>query len=126
VFDYGVAEHSIAALARMGEIYAAMAEAIRNAPLPTGLTLEQLEIYRAALEERIVAMTTRAIEAFELALSRGRELSISGRWVTAAGVGLSALSPDKAPPLSAPQTEPIELLERAPTREAKGLRPPPD
>ena len=91
VIAYGDPEQAVAALTRIGESYVTMADAMRRAPLPKGLTEEQLDLYIAELEAQIVVLQTRAIDAFELALARGREFSVSGRWMAAASTGPSSL-----------------------------------
>jgi tetratricopeptide (TPR) repeat protein len=67
---------AICALNRIGEAYANFAEALANMPMPKGLNQEQQDGVREQLEEQAKPLQSKAGEAFQLAVSKSRELNI--------------------------------------------------
>lgn len=99
ILQYGNGEYGIAALARMGMVYRGLAEAIRNAPLPRNLDEDQLEIYRAELDNFALGPDEKALEAFENALTKAYELNVYNKWTLAAQDNIKVLNPNKYPDL---------------------------
>ncbi|MBX3040066.1 MAG: tetratricopeptide repeat protein, partial [Bdellovibrionaceae bacterium] len=77
VIKYNSAEQIVDALALNGQAYQHMAEALRGAPMPSGLTPEQQKQYRDGVEKEFVAPNlAKAKEFFEKAVERGWELQV--------------------------------------------------
>ena len=72
----GDPETAVASLTRIGLAFASFADAIRNSPDPKGLTLDQLEIYRAGLEQLIFPNEQKAIEWLEKARAKSFEVGV--------------------------------------------------
>lgn len=99
ILGYKNGDYGIAALTRMGQVYRGMADSIRNAPLPARLDEDQIEIYRAELDNVALGPEEKAIEAFENALKKAYELNIYNRWTLEAQSNLKELNPNKFPDL---------------------------
>lgn len=84
VLAIGAGEWGIAALTRIGMAYADMAQNIIDSPDPKGLDDDQLDMYRAELENLALPLEDKAIEAFEKALAKAYELSVYNEWTLAA------------------------------------------
>jgi hypothetical protein len=97
ILTYGNGDYGICALARMGQVYRGMADSIRNAPLPARLDEDQVEIYRAELDNVALGPEEKAIEAFERALSKAYELNIYNKCTLNAQNNLKELNPNKFP-----------------------------
>lgn len=119
VIQYGDPEYAVAALKRIGDAYMEMAEAFRRAPAPRRLTEEQQALYAAEIQQRIADLETKAIDAFELAVDRGRALEVGGPWVDQASRRLAELDPNRPPAPIVQPTSPLEGLITAPLRTAK-------
>jgi TolA-binding protein len=72
----GDPETAVASLTRIGLAFASFADAIRNSPDPKGLSLDQLEIYRAALENLIFPNEQKAIEWLEKSRAKSFEVGV--------------------------------------------------
>ncbi|HRO68457.1 MAG TPA: adventurous gliding motility protein U, partial [Pseudobdellovibrionaceae bacterium] len=71
------AEQIVDALALNGQAYQHMAEALRGAPMPSGLTPEQQKQYRDGVEKEFVAPNVaKAKEFFEKAVERAWERQV--------------------------------------------------
>jgi tetratricopeptide (TPR) repeat protein len=97
ILSYGNGDYGICALARMGQVYRGMADSIRNAPLPARLDEDQVEIYRAELDNVALGPEEKAIEAFERALGKAYELNIYNKCTLTAQNNLKELNPNKFP-----------------------------
>lgn len=97
ILTYGNGDYGICALARMGQVYRGMADSIRNAPLPARLDEDQVEIYRAELDNVALGPEEKAIEAFERALQKAYELNIYNKCTLNAQNNLKELNPNKFP-----------------------------
>lgn len=99
ILTYGNGDYGICALTRMGQVYRGMADSIRNAPLPARLDEDQIEIYRAELDNVALGPEEKAIEAFENALGKAYELNIYNKCTLLAQSNLKELNPNKFPDL---------------------------
>ncbi|MCK6544331.1 tetratricopeptide repeat protein [Myxococcota bacterium] len=99
ILTYGNGDYGICALTRMGQVYRGMADSIRNAPLPRNLDEEQVEIYRAELDNVALGPEEKAIEAFENSLKKAYELNIYNKCTLTAQSNLKELNPAKFPDL---------------------------
>lgn len=102
ILSYGNGDYAIAALTRMGQVYRGVANAIRNAPLPSNLDEDQIDIYKAELDNYALGPEEKALEAFENALSKAYELNLYNRWTLLAQDNLKELNPNKYPDLVQP------------------------
>jgi hypothetical protein len=99
ILSYKNGDYGICALTRMGQVYRGMADSIRNAPLPARLDEDQVEIYRAELDNVALGPEEKAIEAFENSLTRAYELNIYNKCTLLAQSNLKELNPNKFPDL---------------------------
>ena len=102
ILSYGNGEYGIAALTRMGLIYRSVANEIRNAPLPKNLDEDQLEIYRAELDNFALGPEEKALEAFENATAKAYELNVYNKWLLLAQENIKELNQNKYPDLQQP------------------------
>jgi hypothetical protein len=99
ILTYKNGDYGICALTRMGQVYRGMADSIRGAPLPKKLDEDQIEIYRAELDNVALGPEEKAIEAFENALRKAYELNIYNKCTLLAQSNLKELNPNKFPDL---------------------------
>lgn len=94
VLKVGNPEYGIAALTRVGLLYADMATNITDIPDPPGLDEDQLGIFRSELENRYVfPLEEKCVEALEKALAKSYELSMYGEWTLLAQDKLNKFKP---------------------------------
>lgn len=87
-------EFAIAALSRIGLLYAGFAGEIAALPDPPGLDEDQLGMFRSELESRYVfPVEEKAVEAFEKAVAKAAELGLYGEWATLAQDRLNRFKP---------------------------------
>ena len=97
ILTYKNGDFAIAALTRIGMVFRDMANSIRHAPLPRRLSEDQLEIYRAELDNVALGPEEKALQAFEMALDKAYELNIYNDWTLLAQDNLKSLNPNKFP-----------------------------
>lgn len=83
------AELAVAVVVRTGDAYADFAEAFLASAIPPGLDAEQLEMYRAEIENMAFPLQEKAREAWELAVKMADELGIRSEFVARARAGLA-------------------------------------
>lgn len=94
VLKVGNAEYGIAALTRVGLLYADFASNIAELPDPPGLDEDQVGMFRGELENRYVfPVEEKAVEALEKAVAKSSELSIYNEWTLAAQDRLNKYKP---------------------------------
>lgn len=76
VIKYDSAEEIVSALSVLGEANDNMAQAILNAPLPGGLTADELKQYKEGVEKFAEPFKSKARESFKVAVERGIELEV--------------------------------------------------
>lgn len=89
----GNGEYGIAALTRIGLMYADFAQNFLDSPDPKGLDEDQLSMYRGELENRAFPLEEKAIEALEKALTKSYELSVYNEWTILAQDKLNKYRP---------------------------------
>jgi hypothetical protein len=99
ILTYGNGDYGIAALTRIGQVYRSVANEIRNAPLPRNLDEDQIEIYKAELDNFALGPEEKALEAFENALTKAYELNIYNKYTLLAQDNIKELNPNKYPDL---------------------------
>ena len=94
VLKVGNPEYGIAALTRVGLLYADMAANITDIPDPPGLDEDQLAIFRGELENRyIFPLEEKCVEALEKALGKSYELAMYSEWTLLAQDKLNKFKP---------------------------------
>ncbi|MDP1824513.1 MAG: tetratricopeptide repeat protein [Archangium sp.] len=94
VLKVGNPEYGIAALTRVGLLYADLAANITDMPDPPGLDEDQLAIFRGELENRyIFPLEEKCVEALDKALAKSYELSMYSEWTLAAQDKLNKFKP---------------------------------
>jgi cellulose synthase operon protein C len=115
-------EWAVAALHRAGLAYANFGKFLRQAPPPEGIAGEQLEQYKAAVDEQAKALEGKAEEFFTTCLSKARELNV----FTGAVLGCVEKTDEKQIPAlstngSAPPKQKQEELKAALLKNPKDL-----
>jgi tetratricopeptide (TPR) repeat protein len=93
IFKFGRPDWTLAALYRIGYISQSFAQEIRKSPVPTGLTEEQIELYKGGLEEQATQIDQGAIEAYTECLNVSRQKSWFNEYSTKAEIALAGLQP---------------------------------
>jgi hypothetical protein len=96
----GVAEWTTASLYQVGSIYESFAKALVNSPAPSGLSPEQAEEYRMQIDEFIVPIEEKSIEAYESGYRKALDLGIFNAWTAKMREALGRLNTEMYPPLS--------------------------
>lgn len=99
VVRFEVAEWVTAALFRIGRSYERFADALREAPLPEGLSDDDAQRYLDQLARFVVPIEERALEAYEGGYRTALELGIYNRWTAALREALTRLNDVVYPPL---------------------------
>jgi len=76
----GHLEWASAALFRIGDMYARFAQAIYQAPLPSGLSAEEAEVYRQELQNLAFPIEDKALSAFTLSAETARKHGYFSQW----------------------------------------------
>lgn len=77
----GDIEWGVAALYKLGQINKHFAEALFNAPIPEGMTQEEIDAYKFVLEEQAFPIEDRAVKAFQACVAKATEKRIWNEWV---------------------------------------------
>jgi len=96
----GVAEWTTASLYEVGSIYESFAKSLMNSPPPPTLSAEQAEEYRTQIDEFVVPIEEKSIEAYESGWLKARELGIYNAWTAKMREALGRLNTEMYPPLS--------------------------
>jgi cellulose synthase operon protein C len=98
VIQFGVAEWSTASLFQIGRSYETFAEALRDAPIPEGLTSEERQSYQDQLMMFVIPMEERALEAYEGGYGKALEMRIFNSWTGKLREALTRLNDIQYPP----------------------------
>jgi hypothetical protein len=93
VLAAGSADFGIAAITRIGLAYLDLSANILVSAEPRGLTQEQLQLYRGELKNIAAPIETKAVEAFEKAVLKGRELGVYNDWILVAQDNINKFHP---------------------------------
>ncbi|MFH1018264.1 MAG: tetratricopeptide repeat protein [Pseudomonadota bacterium] len=99
IINYGDAEMGVGALYQIGVLYQNFAQALFNAPVPKGLTPEELQTYQQELQNRAAPIEAKAAEAYETAFNKAVELEVYNEWAKKAHDRLTEYKSDKYPPM---------------------------
>lgn len=97
--EMGVAEWTTAALYQIGFTYESFSKALLSSPPPEGLSAEEKELYTQSIEEFIVPIEERALEAYESGWKKAIELGIFNEWTAKMRAALGRLNSELYPPL---------------------------
>jgi cellulose synthase operon protein C len=95
----GVAEWSTAALYQIGHTYEAFAKSLREAPAPPNLSEADKDAYTAQIEEFVVPMEERSLDAYENGWKKAMELGIYNQWTAKLRESLGRLNGELYPPI---------------------------
>jgi cellulose synthase operon protein C len=95
----GVAEWSTAALYQIGHTYEAFAKSLRDAPPPATLSDADKDAYTAQIEEFVVPMEERSLDAYENGWKKAIELGIYNQWTAKLRESLGRLNGELYPPI---------------------------
>lgn len=99
VVEFEVSEWVTAALFKIGRSYELFAEALREAPVPEGLTEEEEQVYFDELAMYVIPIEERALEAYEGGYAKAVALRIYNRWTAELREALTRLNDIAHPPL---------------------------
>ncbi|MFO0664995.1 MAG: tetratricopeptide repeat protein [Polyangiaceae bacterium] len=95
----GVAEWSTASLYQIGRTYEAFARSLRDAPPPSTLSDQDKEAYQQQIDEFVVPIEERALDAYENGWKKAVELGIYNQWTAKMRESLGRLNGELYPPL---------------------------
>ena len=98
VVDYGDLKWATAALYRIGQVYDGFAESLVNASTPKGLSADQAQAYRDALDTYVVQIQMKAVDAFSAAYTKAIQLQVYDEYTAKIRESLGRLAADKFPP----------------------------
>ncbi len=96
----GVAEWTTASLYQVGFIYESFAQSLMNSPPPASLSAEQAEEYKMQIDEFVVPIEEKSIEAYESGWLKALELGIFNAWTAKMREALGRLNGEMYPPLT--------------------------
>lgn len=97
--EMGVAEWTTASLYQIGYTYESFAKALTDSPPPAALSDADKDLYRRQIDEFIVPIEERAIEAYESGWSKAIELGIFNSWTAKMRDALGRLVSEAYSPL---------------------------
>jgi cellulose synthase operon protein C len=94
----GVAEWSTAALYQIGHTYEAFAKSMRDAPPPPNLSEADKELYTSQIEEFVVPIEEKSLDAYENGWRRAVDIGIYNQWTAKMREALGRLNGELYPP----------------------------
>jgi hypothetical protein len=94
----GVAEWSTAALYQIGHTYEAFAKSLRDAPPPGNLSDTDKDAYQQQIDEFVVPIEERSLDAYENGWKKAIELGIYNQWTAKMRESLGRLNGELYPP----------------------------
>jgi hypothetical protein len=94
----GVAEWSTASLYQIGHTYESFAKSMREAPPPSSLSDADKEAYTQQIEEFVVPIEERSLDAYENGWKKAIELGIYNQWTAKMRESLGRLNAELYPP----------------------------
>lgn len=99
VVSLGVAEWTTAALYQIGRTYEQFAKAMKDAPPPSGLSDPDKEAYQQQIDEFVVPIEERSLDAYENGWKKAVELGIYNQWTAKMREALGRLNAELYPPM---------------------------
>ncbi|MBA3453165.1 MAG: tetratricopeptide repeat protein, partial [Deltaproteobacteria bacterium] len=98
VVDYQDLKWATAALFRVGQVYDGFAESLVNAATPKGLSADQQQAYRDALDVYVVDIQDKAVELFTAGYQKAIQMQVYDEYTAKIREALGRLNADKFPP----------------------------
>lgn len=98
VVDYQDLKWATAALYRVAQVYDAFAESLINASTPKGLTQDQADAYRAALDTYVINIQQKAVELFKAGYTKAIQMQVYDEYTAKIRESLGRLDSDNFPP----------------------------
>jgi len=125
--EMGVAEWTTASLYQVGFAYESFAKALLTSQPPSNLNADEKELYKQSIEEFVIPIEERGLEAYESGWQKAIELGIFNTWTAKMREALGRLNAELYPPLKEVGFElrsrgplPLPPLINAPRRTATG------
>ena len=123
VVPMGSAEWSTASLYQTGHAYESFAKSLRESPPPDNLSAADKEAFSQQIEEFVVPIEERALDAYESGWKKAEGLGIYNQWTAKMREALGRLNAELYPPLKevgfevrSQGTSPLPALIEAPQR----------
>ncbi len=97
--EIGAAEWTTAALYQIGVTYESFSKALLNSPPPANLSAEEKDLYQQSIDEFVVPIEERSLEAYESGWQKAIELGIFNSWTAKMREALGRLNSELYPPL---------------------------
>jgi TolA-binding protein len=97
--EIGAAEWTTAALYQIGVTYESFSKALLSSPPPANLSAEEKELYQQSIDEFVVPIEERSLEAYESGWHKAIELGIFNSWTAKMREALGRLNSELYPPL---------------------------
>jgi hypothetical protein len=97
--EMGVAEWTTAALYQIGSTYESFSKALLGSPPPESLGEQEKEQYQQSIEEFVIPIEERSLEAYESGWQKALELGIFNAWTAKMREALGRLNAELYPPL---------------------------
>jgi TolA-binding protein len=97
--EIGAAEWTTAALYQIGVTYESFSKALLNSPPPSNLSADEKELYQQSIDEFVVPIEERSLEAYESGWHKAVELGIFNSWTAKMREALGRLNSELYPPL---------------------------
>jgi TolA-binding protein len=98
VVSLGVAEWTTAALYQIGRTYETFSKSLKDAPPPSGLSDADKEAYQTQIDEFVVPIEERSLDAYENGWKKAIELGIYNQWTAKMREALGRLNAELYPP----------------------------
>ncbi|MBA3465758.1 MAG: tetratricopeptide repeat protein [Deltaproteobacteria bacterium] len=98
VVDYQDLKWATAALYRVGQVYDGFAESLVNASTPKGLSADQAQAYRDALDTYVVDIQGKAVELFTAGYQKAIQMQVYDEYTAKIRESLGRLDGSKFPP----------------------------
>lgn len=97
--EMGVAEWTTASLYQIGFTYESFSKALLTSPPPANLSEPEKELYKQSIEEFVIPIEERSLEAYESGWQKALELGIFNSWTAKMREALGRLNAELYPPL---------------------------
>lgn len=98
--EMGVAEWTTAALYQIGFTYESFSKALIDSPPPDKLSDSEKDLYKQSIDEFVVPIEERSLEAYESGWQKAIELGIFNSWTAKMRSALGRLNSELYPPLT--------------------------
>jgi cellulose synthase operon protein C len=98
--ELGVAEWTTASLYQIGFTYESFAKALLTSPPPSNLNAQEKELYSQSIEEFVIPIEEKGLEAYESGWKKAVELGIFNSWTAKMRAALGRLNSELYPPLN--------------------------